>query len=529
MFSKIQRLEFLSALIFFSFFSCIILIYANPFLNLPGRDSGIFMYAGQQLLQGKTLYVDVWDSKGPLIFFINALGLFVGKGSRWGVWLFEFLFWLVSSLVGYTVMRRRWGAFPAFLGMSMCLIAGQRFIGSGNFTEEYALLFTWISIYAFSQTMFGEQKRRYPILIGAMPALNFLLRANNIGTTGVVALLYFIQEWHKTGLRQATKKSLWLLVGLLLILAPVLAYFIFHDTLDDMFIASILYNIDYSFLTRPNSNNIKIIQSAILPGRKILSDWIFIPLAGYILAIFQAAKKIKTRQLSAFDGLLLLAWPVEIFASAISSRAYGHYFLLWLPSIGLLSGNLFYFLSQKIFSDQFKQLLNQRRPYVSFLVGLLILVNSFPEEIDQNRRSFERILFNRQQGIEIHPPIAQYIIQNTSPEDKVLVWGGQAGINFMSKRPSISAYTIYPMLANSPLGKQLQEKFYTELSLHPPKLIVDAHINAPNHVAALDEETYRTQRLIYYNADNLEDVRDFIHQNYVLVKNVEGYLIYERK
>ncbi len=529
MMSNLRRLEFLSALIFFSLFCCIILVHATPFLYLPGRDSGFFMYASQQLLQGKTLYVDIWDSKGPLIFFINALGLFIGKDTRWGVWIVEFLFWLVSSLVGYAVMRRRWGILPAFLGMSVFLLAGQRLIEAGNFTEEYALLFTWISIYAFSQTTFGEHKRRYPILIGAMLALNFLLRANNMGTAAVVTLLYFIQAWHKTGLLQATKKSLWLLVGLFLILTPVAVYFIFHGTLDDMLTASILYNFDYSFLTRPNSGGIKIIQAAILPGHKILRAWMLIPLAGFILAIYQAARKRKTGQLSIFDGLLLLAWPVEMFASAVSGRAYGHYFLLWLPSIGLLAGSLFYSLSQKIFSDQFSQLMNQSRPYWSFLIGLLILVYSFPEEINQYRISVEQILFNRQQGIEIHPPIAQYIIQNTSPEDKVLVWGGQAGINFMSDRASISAYVFYPMLANSPLGKQFQEKFYTELSLHPPKLIVDAHFHAPHQVPALDEGTYRSQKVLYYMADNLEDVRNFIHQNYVLVTEVQGYSIYERR
>lgn len=529
MFSNLRRLEFLSALIFFSLFSCIVLTLANPFLYEPGRDGGFFLYAGRQLLQGKTLYVDVWDSKGPLIFFINALGLLFGKGSRWGIWAVEFLFWLASALLGYAVMRRRWGVAPAFLGMSVTMLAGMHLIEAGNFTEEYALLFSWISIFAFSQTTHGERKRLYPILIGAMLALNFLLRANNMGTAAVVALLYFIQAWQQGGLLEALKKSLWLLAGLLIILAPFVGYFIYHGALDEMFTASILYNFDYSFLTRPNTERIQILQAAILPGHKILRVWMLIPVAGFILAIFQAAQKIKTRQLSAFDGLLLLAWPVEIVASAISSRAYGHYFLLWLPAMGLLTGSLIYHLSQHILSAQFIQMMNRHKPYLGFLIGLPILVYAFPNVISQYSISFEQIFFNRQQGIEIHPPIAEYISQHTTPEEKVLVWGGQAGINFMSERDSITAYVFYPMLANSPLGRQFQEKFYTELSLHPPKLIIDAYFHAPHHVASIDKETYRTQKLLYYMADNLEDVRSFIQQNYLLVTEVQGYAIYERR
>src|SRR5215470_11276925 len=62
----------------------------SPWLRpVLGRDSGVFLYAGSRILAGQVPYRDVWDHKGPLIYYIDALGLLIGHGSRWGVWLLE--------------------------------------------------------------------------------------------------------------------------------------------------------------------------------------------------------------------------------------------------------------------------------------------------------------------------------------------------------------------------------------------------------------------------------------------------------
>ncbi len=55
-------------------------------IKIPNRDSGAFLYIGQRILKGDIPYRDIWDHKPPCIFFINALGLFIGRGAIWGVW-----------------------------------------------------------------------------------------------------------------------------------------------------------------------------------------------------------------------------------------------------------------------------------------------------------------------------------------------------------------------------------------------------------------------------------------------------------
>ena len=51
--------------------------YAIP----TGRDVGIFSYIGEQVVQGKLLYRDAWDSKGPLIFYLYAFAVALGGHS----------------------------------------------------------------------------------------------------------------------------------------------------------------------------------------------------------------------------------------------------------------------------------------------------------------------------------------------------------------------------------------------------------------------------------------------------------------
>src|SRR5262245_8845426 len=68
-----------------------VLSQSNPGITLPGRDYGIFSYIGQQITLGRLPYKDAWDHKPPAIFYIDALGLWLGHGFRWGIWLIEFL------------------------------------------------------------------------------------------------------------------------------------------------------------------------------------------------------------------------------------------------------------------------------------------------------------------------------------------------------------------------------------------------------------------------------------------------------
>jgi hypothetical protein len=61
---------------------------AQAWQHVPDRDSGVYLYVDAHP-SGDTPYVDVWDHKGPLIYFINALGVSIDPGGEKGIWLLE--------------------------------------------------------------------------------------------------------------------------------------------------------------------------------------------------------------------------------------------------------------------------------------------------------------------------------------------------------------------------------------------------------------------------------------------------------
>jgi len=48
-------------------------------------DDQMFGYYGWRLAHGATVYRDVWDNKPPGIYWVNALGMLVGRDSYFGV------------------------------------------------------------------------------------------------------------------------------------------------------------------------------------------------------------------------------------------------------------------------------------------------------------------------------------------------------------------------------------------------------------------------------------------------------------
>jgi hypothetical protein len=102
-------------LVFLSLLVLGVLRQANPLKNGLSLDSGYYLYIGQQVLHGKLPYLDAWESKPPGVFYVNAFAMWLGRETRWGVWLVEFTFLLVSSALGFFVMRR-WEPSPGWRG-----------------------------------------------------------------------------------------------------------------------------------------------------------------------------------------------------------------------------------------------------------------------------------------------------------------------------------------------------------------------------------------------------------------------------
>ena len=67
----------LAALIVSSLFLLFASVYTTPLNDYYGYDSAYYLLIGKGICQGKIPYLDLYDQKGPLVFYLNALGYWI--------------------------------------------------------------------------------------------------------------------------------------------------------------------------------------------------------------------------------------------------------------------------------------------------------------------------------------------------------------------------------------------------------------------------------------------------------------------
>jgi len=503
--------------IFLGLLVSVILAQANPLYQVPNRDSGFFMYAGSQILKGKLLYLDIWDSKGPLVFYINALALWLGRGSRWGVWGMEFIFLFLSALIGFNLMKRLWGLVPALFGTFVWLYAFNNVARGGNFTEEYSLLFGFLAIFLFWLSNQNQQNIVYPFLIGVMLSLSFLLRANNIGVQLSIISVILLSGLLDRNYMQSLKRLLLIGVGALLLLGLVALYFQILGTLDDMVQAAITFNFFYS----EGGTGLSNLGKSFIRGINLLGYPVLIAtLLGYVILLERLPRSLRSDsiQVRNITLLLLIGFPVEIVLSGLSGNNYPHYYICWSPYIAMLTGLLV------SLGERLKVRHPLALPFMIFLIAFFNL-----DILGQYQTAITKILFDRSAGIELVHPVAKYIRDNTEPTDTVLVWGTQPYINLLSRRDSPTGVIFYPELAKSPFTDELNAQFYHDLVENKPALIVDM-VNPDNdtipYIDPVQREVQKQRLKRFDPPSNMDQVFDYIHSNYHEEQEIQGVKIY---
>ena len=444
---------------------------------VPGRDQGVYLYIGEQILEGEIPYRDLWDHKVPVIYYINALGLASGISTFWGVWLLEVLSLFIATFFSYKIMAKHFSPESAFFGTGMWLLGLFFVLDGGNTVEEFTLPIQFLSIFLFLRA--ENEKKHYwnDFGIGLLSALAFFIRPNNIGEAIAIGLIIGMRFLFSSDSRKrAYSRLISMVVGGLVLSLVLVGYFWGQDALREFWQSAFIYNFHYS-LASPKR------WQAILKGTAYLSPLVPLGFSAWIMGLgyffLSKEKDTKARKLL---KLALLILPIDFALSLTSGRRYLHYFTAWLLPFGLSSGFFAYKFQTSLAKADDHKFPKWFAPskiwiYALFLAfGFLQLESLLPAS-----KNFIAATIQARgvpdSGNDISGSPCQYIKDHTETDDYVLLWGNEVQCNFVSQRKSPSRIIyLYPLMLEGYLSSEEIEKLRKDIEEKKP-LIIDTALD----------------------------------------------------
>ena len=482
----------------------LLLVLVSPLSmgRTPSHDSGIFLYFGQQILRGKIPFLDLWDHKPPLIFYTDALGLLIGRGSPWGVWGLEYLSLSASILIGFLVLRRYYRDFPAAFGVCAGLGGLVFLLEGGNLTEEYSLPLQWAVLGLFALS----ERKGWGGRAGALRAFGagaLFSLALNFKQTSVGIWLALIL-WSGLSLMAAPRQNMkpgkrfaWACFGAASILGGIAGYFAVHQGLLEFWRVAYQYNLIYSNITLEERIRALADMADFFTRTTPLFPMVFIVWGA---GVWQTLRKGLQQEaaLSFPLAVAIIDLPIELVLTSLSGENYRHYFITLLPAMMILTA---WGISQ------FDRYLLRFPTWQKVFWALLLVVFLFSPSVQSlwsMRKPSEELTISE---------TVKIIQEETQPGDYVLVWGSQTVVNFLSDRPAPTRFVHQKALFRAGFANPaLSAEILHDLQTRTPRMIINTHLPSTPFI----KETGGVCHLPPDPPEGMDAVFDFICHNYQL-------------
>ena len=433
---------------YLSSFLLLLLVYfslpVDAVKRLPFGDVTIFEYFGYAMSRGDTLYINMFDHKGPVIFLINYIGYSIaGKLGIKLVYVLSIFLFIYFTYKITTIFDKN-NSYYIFVQVIVIIIFLNVFeLGFG--LEGYMLPFITYSFYIYLDYFInGYYSKLRLMALGFSFAVVMFTKLNMVGlwfilSIGVIVSLLFKKEY-----KQIFVLSIYFIIGLLIFVIPILVYLYNKSALYAMYYQSIIINFKYSGLQGIGLK--ETINWLFLTLNQF--SLIFIAIAGSILMYLKNKKKYLTM-------LLVMMFIFCLSMTVISKRNYLHYLIviipLFIPYIYIVVESL----GEKL-----------NKIVLSIIMFFAIILLYYPQisNINDNIKNRE---INNAKSYEI---IAEYIKNNTERTDRIYSHQLQGVVYLLSDRLSSTKYFFIPSLQENIglITNDFKENFEKNL----PKIIV---------------------------------------------------------
>lgn len=202
-------------------------------------DISVYSIMGKALLDGQSVYVDIWDHKGPLLYLLYALANFCGYGTNYGTMILQSISTACFLIYSYKLAALFLPRPLAYLTPFILPL----FLGTYNGNpSDFILSLQLISLYYFiHKHLFKQEQTILPVLCVCATA-TLLIRFNICAFFGpfIIAELFYI--WRNFGIKHCLIQLCMSSLLCAILMGATVSFF----DLNSMFDAYFKFNFSYA-------------------------------------------------------------------------------------------------------------------------------------------------------------------------------------------------------------------------------------------------------------------------------------------
>ncbi len=448
--------------------------------SLYNSDEGYYGIIANDTLDGGTFYRTAVDTKPPGIYYIYvAVFKVAGKNNLLAVHVLAILVVAATALVVRRIgarVRDDWSGAWSGIGYAIFVHAYRPGDTLTANTEIFASLFLALSVLAFLQ---GERKAGWGwmFLSGTLVGVATLIRQPSAVTLGAMlaylGYLWLIPRYQSLGRIVAAGSGL--IIGFIAVIAALAWYYQWQGNLHDAYLWAWAFAVRY---VEAETTFLYVLKRLVTVHLAVMLAWGLLWCFG-IRQVIETLRSFRRRRAVPTEQVLLILWLVlSYLAIFIGWRFPGHYHLAVLPPLSILAGQVF----SRFVVEQRRFPRSRWRWTRAGIIGAAALPAI----------GFLTVAFATRVKDLDFLPIVQHIVKETTPNDRIFVWGSSPQLysfsgrrmatRFVSCTHLVGAYAARPREVKDRAESVIPgswEMFRRDWEAHPPALIVDLSTVVP--------------------------------------------------
>ncbi|HAL65365.1 MAG TPA: hypothetical protein DCP10_07360, partial [Bacteroidales bacterium] len=327
------------------------------------------------MMNGRVLYRDIFDQRGPLLYFLYGLAYLISNTSFIGVYIFEVIFFSIFLYYSFKILSLYLDKDYALIAIPLLAAAvlNLKSFSHGGSPEEFCLPMVAMSLF----TLLNYFKNEYPdpistrqlLLNGFIAGCVLWIKFSFLGFWFGWMVSILIGILINKQVNKAIKVSQLFILGMIAATLPWLIYFWLNHSIGEWINSYFVVN-----LTRYSQTNslLSVLQSTVLGLlRHLAQDPIIIGFLFFGIIVFVSFKRFFETGLSRFGILSCFSFlSLSVFGGG---RNFVYYLMIFSPFLVFLFTVLFTHIYEKF------GLINNRKSFliiifISFITSILYLV-----------------------------------------------------------------------------------------------------------------------------------------------------------